>query len=444
MTSLNVDGIAPAMNTMTSLATPPAAVSVDDASGLIAAMTARARAASLTLAATPTPAKAAGLVAAAAAMEAASADILAANARDMAAAEARGLTSAMLDRLRLDDARLAGVVAALRDVAQLADPVGTVIDRSTRPNGMVLERVRVPIGVIGIIYESRPNVTADAAALCVMAGNAVILRGGSEAAESNRAIAAAMRSGLEQAGLPADAVQLVPTQDRAAVGAMLTALGAIDLIIPRGGKGLVERVQNEARVPVLAHLDGINHVYIDGAADPAMAVDIVRNAKMRRTGVCGAAETILIDRRYGAPKAIVGALIDAGCEVRGDGDIRALDTRVVAATAEDWDTEYLDAIVSVATVDGVDAALAHIARHSSHHTDASVTDDAPTAERFLNAVDSAIVAWNASTQFADGGEFGLGAEIGIATGRLHARGPVALEGLTSYKWLIRGTGQIRP
>lgn len=444
MTSLNVDGIAPAMNTMTSLATPPAAVSGDDASGLIAAMTARARAASLTLAATPTPAKAAGLVAAAAAVEAAAAEILAANARDMAAADARGLTSAMLDRLRLDDARLAGVVAALRDVAQLADPVGTVIDRSTRPNGMVLERVRVPIGVIGIIYESRPNVTADAAALCVMAGNAVILRGGSEAAESNRAIAAAMRAGLEQAGLPADAVQLVPTQDRAAVGAMLTALGAIDLIIPRGGKGLVERVQNEARVPVLAHLDGINHVYIDGAADPAMAVDIVRNAKMRRTGVCGAAETILIDRRFGAPKAIIDALIDAGCEVRGDNDIRALDTRVVAATAEDWDTEYLDAIVSVATVDGVDAALAHITRHSSHHTDAIVTDDAGTAERFLNAVDSAIVAWNASTQFADGGEFGLGAEIGIATGRLHARGPVALEGLTSYKWLIRGTGQIRP
>ena len=432
------------MNTMTSLATPPAAVSGDDASGLIAAMTARARAASLTLAATPTPAKAAGLVAAAAAVEAAAAEILAANARDMAAADARGLTSAMLDRLRLDDARLAGVVAALRDVAQLADPVGTVIDRSTRPNGMVLERVRVPIGVIGIIYESRPNVTADAAALCVMAGNAVILRGGSEAAESNRAIAAAMRAGLEQAGLPADAVQLVPTQDRAAVGAMLTALGAIDLIIPRGGKGLVERVQNEARVPVLAHLDGINHVYIDGAADPAMAVDIVRNAKMRRTGVCGAAETILIDRRFGAPKAIIDALIDAGCEVRGDNDIRALDTRVVAATAEDWDTEYLDAIVSVATVDGVDAALAHITRHSSHHTDAIVTDDAGTAERFLNAVDSAIVAWNASTQFADGGEFGLGAEIGIATGRLHARGPVALEGLTSYKWLIRGTGQIRP
>ena len=444
MTSPDVGGIAPAMTMTTTLADRPDVASNDDAHGLITDMTARARAASLALAATPTPAKAAGLVAAAAALQAASADILAANARDMASAQARGLSVAMLDRLRLDEARLAGVVAALKDVAQLNDPVGTIIDRSTRPNGMVLERVRVPIGVIGIIYESRPNVTADAAALCVMAGNAVILRGGSEAAESNRAIAAAMRSGLESAGLPVDAVQLVPTQDRAAVGAMLTALGHIDLIIPRGGKGLVERVQNEARVPVLAHLDGINHVYVDAAADPVMAVDIVRNAKMRRTGVCGAAETILIDRRYGAPKAIVAALIDAGCEVRGDNDIRALDTRVVAATAEDWDTEYLDAIASVRLVDGIDGALTHIARHSSHHTDAIVTEDAAVAEQFLNAVDSAIVAWNASTQFADGGEFGLGAEIGIATGRLHARGPVALEGLTSYKWLIRGTGQIRP
>jgi glutamate-5-semialdehyde dehydrogenase len=297
--------------------------------------------------------------------------------------------------------------------------------------------------VIGIIYESRPNVTADAAALCVMAGNAVILRGGSEAVHSNRAIHAALVAGFAAAGLPADAVQLVPTTDRAAVGAMLTADGVIDLIVPRGGKSLVARVQAEARVPVLAHLNGINHVYVDGSADPMMAERVVLDAKMRRTGICGAMETLLIDSDFAEPAALIAALQARGCEVRGDATARALVPDLPAASAEDWDTEYLDAVASVAIVDGVDAAMAHIARHGSHHTDAIVAEDAGVAERFLSGVDSAIVLWNASTQFADGGEFGLGAEIGIATGRLHARGPVALEGLTTYKWVGRGTGQVR-
>ena len=415
-----------------------------DAAALIADMGARARAAAKALALTPTADKAAALVAAAAAIRARAADILAANAEDMAAGQKNGLSGAMLDRLRLDEGRLAAIADAIGDVPKLPDPSGAEIDRVTRPNGLVLSRVRVPLGVVGIIYESRPNVTADAAALGLMSGNAVILRGGSEAVHSNRAIHAAFAAGLVEAGLPADAVQLVPTQDRAAVGAMLRAQGLIDIIIPRGGKGLVARVQDEARVPVLAHLDGINHLYIDGAADPAKAVELVVNAKMRRTGVCGATETILIDRAYAAPLAIVDALVKAGCEVRGDKGVAALSAHVDPASATDWDTEYLDAIVSVALVDGIDGALAHIDAHSSRHTDAIVTEDARVAERFLTGVDSAIVMHNASTQFADGGEFGLGAEIGIATGRLHARGPVALEGLTTYKWLVRGTGQVRP
>ena len=415
-----------------------------DAAALIADMGARARAASKALALAPTADKAAGLAAAAAAIRARAADILAANAEDMAAGQKNGLSGAMLDRLRLDEGRLAAIADAIDDVAALPDPAGAEIDRVTRPNGLVLSRVRVPLGVVGIIYESRPNVTADAAALGLMSGNAVILRGGSEAAHSNRAIHAAFAAGLVEAGLPADAVQLVPTQDRAAVGAMLRAQGLIDIIIPRGGKGLVARVQDEARVPVLAHLDGINHLYIDGAADPAKAVELAVNAKMRRTGVCGATETILIDRAYAAPLAIIDALVKAGCEVRGDKGVAALSPHVDAASAGDWDTEYLDAIVSIALVDGLSGALAHIDAHSSKHTDAIVTEDAGIAERFLTGVDSAIVMHNASTQFADGGEFGLGAEIGIATGRLHARGPVALEGLTTYKWLVRGTGQVRP
>jgi glutamate-5-semialdehyde dehydrogenase len=415
-----------------------------DADTLIAEMGARARAAAKRLGVAPTARKAAALHAAARQLRAQAAAILDANARDMAAGKTAGLTAALLDRLRLDEARLGDIADAVDAVAALPDPVGAEIDRAVRPNGIELTRVRVPLGVIGIIYESRPNVTADAAALGLMSGNAVILRGGSEAAHSNRAIHAALAAGLEEAGLPADAVQLVPTQDRAAVGALLRAQGLIDIIIPRGGKGLVARVQDEARVPVLAHLDGINHLYIDGGADPAKALALAVNAKMRRTGICGATETILIDRAYPAPLAIVDALVAAGCEVRGDRAIEALSPHVDPASASDWDCEYLDAIVSIALVDGLTGALAHIDTHSSRHTDAIVTEDTAAAERFLAEVDSAIVMHNASTQFADGGEFGLGAEIGIATGRLHARGPVALEGLTTYKWLVRGTGQVRP
>lgn len=420
------------------------ALSATDPVALITSMGHDARQAATALAAAPTRQKAKALVEAAAAMRRKAADILAANATDVERARANGLTVAMIDRLSLNEARLEGIAAALEAVASLPDPVGQLIDESRRPNGMLLQRVRVPLGVIGIIYESRPNVTADAGALSLMAGNACVLRGGSEATATNHALHAAMLEGLRKAGLPEAAIQLVPVTDRAAVGAMLKAQGLIDIIVPRGGKSLVARVQEEARVPVLAHLDGIVHLYIDRAADPAKALPLALNAKMRRTGICGATETILVDQAYGEAGAIVGALLDAGCEVRGDATIAALDPRVVTASDEDWDTEYLDAIVSVATVDGVDGALAHIARHSSHHTDAIVTEDQPTADRFLSSVDSAIVMHNASTQFADGGEFGLGAEIGISTGRLHARGPVALEGLTTYKWVVRGSGQLRP
>jgi len=388
--------------------------------------------------------KAQALRAAAAALREDEAAILAANAADCVAAEARGTSGALLDRLRLDPQRLAGMADAVEQVAGLTDPVGEVIDRSERPNGLQLSRVRIPIGLIGIIYESRPNVTADAAALCLRSGNAVLLRGGSEALNSNRAILTAMVRGLESAGVPADAVQLMPTQDREAVGAMLTAAGLIDMIVPRGGKSLVARVQADARVPVLAHLDGICHTYVHASADPAMARKVTLNAKMRRTGICGSMETLLLDAQFPDAIPLVGDLLDAGCEVRGDARAQALDPRVLPASDEDWDTEYLDAILSVAVVDGLDPALAHIAAHSSHHTDAIVTADDASAERFLAEVDSAIVMVNASSQFADGGEFGLGAEIGIATGRLHARGPVALEGLTTYKWQVRGTGQARP
>ncbi|MCP1469536.1 glutamate-5-semialdehyde dehydrogenase [Sphingobium sp. OAS761] len=411
---------------------------------LIATMGARGRRAATIIAGASDAQKADALRRAAQALRDQAPAIIAANARDMDNAAAAGLSPAMLDRLRLDEDRVAATAAGVEQVAALANPLGSVIDRQERPNGLELTRVRVPLGVIGIIYESRPNVTADAAALCLRAGNAVILRGGSEARESNRAIHAALVEGIVAAGLPADVVQLVPTTDRAAVGALLKAAEFVDLIVPRGGKSLVARVQEEARVPVLAHLDGINHSYVDGAADPAMAEKMVVNAKMRRTGICGATETVLIDRDYPAASALVRALLDARCEVRGDDGVQAMDARVKPASEEDWDTEYLDAIVSVRLVDGVDGAIDHIAVHASHHTDAIITDDAARAERFLNAVDSAIVMWNASTQFADGGEFGLGAEIGISTGRLHARGPVALEGLTTYKWIVRGTGQIRP
>ncbi|MBN8846813.1 MULTISPECIES: glutamate-5-semialdehyde dehydrogenase [unclassified Sphingomonas] len=412
-------------------------------SAMIATMAAEARTAARTLALLPTGRRRAGLAAAAEALRAATPEILAANAIDTARGAAGGLTPAMLDRLRLDEARVAAMADGVATVATLTDPLGALIDEATRPNGLVLRRVRVPIGVIGIIYESRPNVTADAAALCVMSGNAVVLRGGSEAVESNAAIHRAFVAGLAEAGLPAGAVQRVAITDRAAVGAMLAADGLIDLIVPRGGKSLVARVQAEARVPVLAHLDGINHVFVHASADPAMAERIVLDAKMRRTGICGAMETLLIDTAYPAAPALIAALAATGCEVRGDGRACSIAPGIAAAGDEDWDTEYLDAVASVAMVDGLDGALAHIARHGSHHTDAIVAADEDAARRFLAEVDSAIVLWNASTQFADGGEFGLGAEIGIATGRLHARGPVALEGLTTYKWIGLGTGQVR-
>ena len=416
----------------------------DTARQLIADMGKKARAASAALANVPVARKADALNLAAAELRARAEDILAANQLDLDGGETNGLSAAMLDRLRLTPERLEGIAAAVDSVAVLRDPVGMVIDEAVRPNGLHLSRVRVPLGVIGIIYESRPNVTADAAALCLKSGNAAILRGGTEAVHSNRAIYAALRAGLIKGGLPEDAIQLVPTQDRAAVGAMLAAHGLIDIIIPRGGKALVARVQDEARVPVLAHLDGICHTYIHPLADPAKARDIALNAKMRRTGICGSMETLLIDRHFADPSPVVTALLDAGCEVRGTPEVAVLDARITPAADEDWTTEYLDAICSVAFVDGVEAAVAHINTNGSHHTDAIITEDPTAAEAFLNSVDSAIVMWNASTQFADGGEFGLGAEIGIATGRLHARGPVALEGLTTYKWVVRGTGQTRP
>ncbi|WFL78695.1 glutamate-5-semialdehyde dehydrogenase [Altererythrobacter arenosus] len=418
--------------------------SQQDTAELIRALALAGRQAQRRLAAMSSDEKAEALRQAAQALRADASDILAANARDLAAGEANGLSAAMLDRLRLDEARLEGIAAGVEAVAALPDPVGEVIDTATPANGLALSRVRVPIGLIGLIYESRPNVTADAAVLCVRAGNAALLRGGSEAVHSNRAIHAALVRGLAAGGVPEAAVQLIPTQDRAAVGAMLAAAGLIDMIVPRGGKGLVARVQADARVPVLAHLDGNCHTYVHTAADPAMAREIAFNAKLRRTGICGAMETLLLDASFAGSEALLGKLLDGGCEVRGDGRAQAIDPRIVPVSDEDWDTEYLDAILSVAVVDGIDDAMAHIARHSSNHTEAIITDDQAAADRFLAEVDSAIVMHNASTQFADGGEFGLGAEIGIATGRLHARGPVALEGLTTYKWLVRGSGQARP
>jgi glutamate-5-semialdehyde dehydrogenase len=407
----------------------------------------RARAAARVLALAPAEQKNRALAAMAAALRARKADILAANAEDLAEAKAARATPAFLDRLLLNDARVAAMADGIDVVRALPDPVGEVTESWTRPNGMTIERVRVPLGVIGVIYESRPNVTADAGALALKAGNAVILRGGSESHRSARAIHAALAQGLTEAGLPEDAVGLVPTRDRAAVGMMLAGLdGAIDVIVPRGGKDLVARVQAEARVPVFAHLEGVCHVYVDKAADLEMAKAVVLNAKMRRTGVCGAAETLLVDRSVEAThlKPLVQMLIDAGCEVRGDSAVQRADPRVKPAKEEDWGTEYLDAIITAGVVDGVAAAIAHIERYGSHHTDAIITQDQAAAEKFLREVDSAIVLHNASTQFADGGEFGFGAEIGIATGRLHARGPVGVEQLTTFKYRVRGTGQTRP
>ncbi len=371
-------------------------------------------------------------------------EILSENAKDMAGGEEKGLTSAMLDRLQLDENRIEGMAQGLEAVAELADPVGTVTAQWRRPNGLQIERRRVPLGVIGVIYESRPNVTADAGALCLKAGNAAILRGGSESFHSTGAIMESLAEGLAAADLPAASIQRVPTTDRAAVGEMLRMTDYIDVIVPRGGKSLVERVSAESRVPLFKHLEGICHTYVTRDAAPEMARDVVVNAKMRRTGICGATETLLIDQDAGTLGPIIAGLIDAGCEVRGDVETRAVDARVLAATEEDWETEYLDSIISVKTVAGLDQAIDHIERHGSHHTDCIITENAETAEDFLNRVDSAIVLVNASTQFADGGEFGMGAEIGISTGKLHARGPVGVEQLTSMKYVVRGQGQCRP
>jgi glutamate-5-semialdehyde dehydrogenase len=407
----------------------------------------RAREAAHALALATPEAKAKALRAAAKALREATPQILAANAKDIEAARAAGRPAAFIDRLLLNDARISAMAKGVEEIAELADPVGTVLAEWSRPNGLKFQRVRVPLGVIGIIYESRPNVTADAGALAVKAGNAAILRAGSESLNSSLAIHAAMASGLKSAGLPEAAIQLVPIADRAAVGHMLTGLdGSIDVIVPRGGKSLVERVQKEARVPVFAHLEGLCHTYVDKDADLGMAVDVVLNAKMRRTGVCGATETLLVDKAAPATvlPALVNALLDDGCEVRGDAATQNTDARVKPATDSDWTTEYLDAIIAVKTVDGVAGAIAHIAGHSTQHTDAIITANTATAERFMREVDSAIVLHNASTQFADGGEFGFGGEIGIATGKLHARGPVGVEQLTSFKYVVRGDGQIRP
>ncbi len=418
-----------------------------DVAALMLGIGRTARAAARELALASTDAKNAALAAAAAALRQAIPTVLAANARDISAARQADRPAAFVDRLMLDNARIAAIAHGLEEVAALPDPVATVLAEWTRPNGLVISRVRVPIGVVGIIYESRPNVTADAGALCLKAGNAAILRGGSESRHSSEAIHACLVKGLGAAGLPETAIQLVPTTDREAVGHMLAGLdGSIDVIVPRGGKSLVARVQDDARVPVFAHLEGICHIYVDRDADLAMATEIVLNAKLRRTGICGATETLLVDAR--APDTylpnLVRALLDAGCEVRGDPATQAADTRVLAATEQDWSTEYLDAIISAKVVDGVDEAIAHIARYGSQHTDAIVTGNPATAERFLSRVDSAIVFLNASTQFADGGCFGMGAEIGIATGKLHARGPVGVEQLTTFKYVVRGTGQVRP
>jgi glutamate-5-semialdehyde dehydrogenase len=406
-----------------------------------------ARRASQALALAPAARKNRALAAMAAAIRRSRAAILAANAEDVIEAKAAGATPAFLDRLTLTAQRIEAMAVGVEAIRKLKDPVGAVMASWRRPNGLRIERVRVPLGVVGVIYESRPNVTADAGALCLKAGNAVILRGGSESFRSTSAVHAALVEGLGEAELPAAAISLVPTRERAAVGMMLGGLdGAIDVIVPRGGKDLVGRVQTEARVPVFAHLEGVCHVYVDGAANAAMAKAIVLNAKMRRTGVCGAAETLLVDRAA-APKLLkplVSMLIDAGCEVRGDAAVQAADARVKPASEADWSTEYLDAILTAGVVDGVDAAIAHIERYGSHHTDAIITNNRATAEKFLREVDSAIVLHNASTQFADGGEFGFGGEIGIATGRLHARGPVGVEQLTSFKYRIRGNGQTRP
>jgi glutamate-5-semialdehyde dehydrogenase len=417
----------------------------NDLAATMAAIGRRAREAAAELALASADAKAAALRAAAAALRARQAEILSANVADVAAAEAAGIGAALVDRLMLDPKRVEAMAKGLEDIAALPDPVGRVLARWTRPNGLDISRVSVPLGVVGIIYESRPNVTADAGGLALKSGNAAILRGGSESFHSSRAIVAALGEGLAAAGLPEAAIQLVPTREREAVGIMLGMSGVIDIIVPRGGASLIERVQRESRIPVIAHLEGLCHTYIDGAADPEKARAIVLNAKMRRVSICGATETLLVDRKAAAMlPPILADLRAAGCELRGDPAVLALDPGCVPATEEDWRTEYLDAILAVRVVDGVAGAIEHIERYGSHHTDAIVTEDEAVAERFLREVDSAIVLVNASTQFADGGEFGMGAEIGISTQRLPPRGPVGAAELTTYKYLVRGTGQVRP
>jgi glutamate-5-semialdehyde dehydrogenase len=419
--------------------------SAQDVAALMDSLGRAAVAAAQALARASTATKNAALAAAAAEIRKQRTAILAANRIDLQAAGQRGLSTAMLDRLALDESRIDAMARGIEDIMSLADPIGGVIAQWSRPNGLRIERVRVPLGVIGIIYESRPNVTADAGALCLKSGNAVILRGGSESMHSSSAIHACLIAGLRAAELPEAAIQIVPTTDRAAVGHMLSGMTElIDVVVPRGGRSLVERVQKEARVPVIGHLEGNCHVYVDRDADPSMARDIVLNAKLRRTGVCGAAETVLFDRDWSGAEEVVRALLDAGCAVRGDEAVQRLDKRVTVATEQDWYTEYLDKIIAAKVVDGVDAAVAHIARFGSAHTESIVTGNQATADRFIANVDSAIVLHNASTQFADGGEFGMGAEIGISTDKFHARGPVGVEQLTSYKYVVRGSGQVRP
>ena len=406
-----------------------------------------ARSAAATLATASGEQRNAALAAAAAALRERSGEIVAANEKDMIAARERSLSGAMLDRLMLDSERIEAMAAGIETIIGLRDPVGRVLEEWERPNGLRIQRVSVPLGVIGIIYESRPNVTADAAALCVKSGNAVILRGGSESFHSNTAIYECLRAGLVSSGLPGEAVQMVPTTDRAAVGFLLSSMAEwVDVVVPRGGKSLIKRVQDEARVPVIGHLEGICHVYLHAAADPDMARDVVLNAKMRRTGICGAAETVLVDSESAdiLLPVVCEALLAAGCEIRGDDKVTALVDKATPATEGDWSTEYLDAIVSIRVVDGIEQAIEHIRRYGSGHTESIVTGDTESAERFFREVDSAIVLHNASTQFADGGEFGMGAEIGIATGRIHARGPVGADQLTSYKYVVRGSGQVRP
>ena len=421
-------------------------VEAQSTEALMAEIGTRARAAGRVLANAPTEAKNNALMAMAKAVRAATPEILEGNAKDVEAMKANGQTAAFLDRGTLNEERVEAIAKALEDIVALDDPVGSVIAAWERPNGLKIERVRTPLGVIGVIYESRPNVTADAGALCLKAGNAVVLRGGSDTVNSNKAIHAAMQKGLIEAGLPEDAIQIVPVTDRAAVGEMLRGLnGNLDVIVPRGGRSLVERVQTEARVPVFAHLEGLVHIFVDKAADLEKAVAIVKNSKLRRTGICGALETLLVhkDAAESHLPVILDALNAGDCEIRGDAEVRKIGSGVLEASEEDWSTEYLDKILSAMIVPDLDAAIAHIAHYGSNHTDCIITEDQAAADRFQAEVDSAIVLHNASTQFADGGEFGLGAEIGIATGRLHARGPVALEGLTTYKWVGRGTGQIR-